>query len=1156
MEQELFDESTTELLERSCIPYAIYKMTDGRVKALLISDGFCELFGRDRKASLDYLNNHIYDDDHPDDVARLGDAALAFARDEKDFNVIYRTRVGENYRILHARGKHIMTRDGKRVAVVWYADEGLYTDENEEVYDRAMNNMVAASAVSGEHNFDTLTGLPNMNHFFRLFDTSRDMIYEKGGKPVLLYFDFNDMKNYNLKYGFSEGDKLIVGMSRILVRHFSNVKCSRFGGDRFVALTDEENIEDVLKEIFEESGKINNGRSLPLRVGIYRDNYGKVSAGIACDRAKIACDEKRDNISSGFCYFSEDMLKEVQVKHYILDNFDTALKEGWIQVYYQPIIRSANGRVCDEEALSRWVDPNMGFLSPADFIPVLEDSKQIYKLDIYVLEQILKKIKKIAEHDLHIVPCSLNISRSDFEMCDIVEEIRKRVDESGIGREKLTIEITESAIASDMEYVSSQVRLLAEMGFNVWMDDYGSGYSSPEMLQNIPFSTIKLDMQFMRQFDKTKKSRIIISEIINMALNLGLETVVEGVETYEQVEFLREVGATKLQGFFYCRPIKLEEVLGRYEKGAQIGFENPAECEYYSAIGRVNLYDISLSTEEGEEGDVYFNTMPMAIFEADNIDTAPIRMNKAFKAVLTKSFGAKADKENKVLTIRDDEFGASFKNSVIRCGESGFQVIEDKKTADGKSIHTLFRRLAVNPVTGRKAVAIIMLEVRDENKDFNSLTYAGVARALSADYLSLYYVNVATDEFVEYSPNAGNEDIILERRGSNFFEESRKDAYTALHADDREGFINTFEKSIVLGSIEKYGAFTYTYRLIKDGNPMYVHMKATSIGKNGNHIIIGVNNIDAQMRQKEALERIKEEKLVFSRISALAGDYIAFYMVNPDDNSYRQFDESNDYKSLRTAKEGKDFFLKAGEDAKYAVYCDDLDLFNKAFTKENILRSINDNGVFTLNYRLLINGKPRFVRLKGAEIIENGKKQLLFGINDIDNQIKREQEYAYNLAVARNKVNLDALTGVKNKNAYNESENSINKAIEEYPDVSFAVVVFDINNLKDMNDRFGHSAGDELIRESCNIICRIFTHSPVFRIGGDEFVTIARGTDYDRIDYLMEKLEKSNAENLIKKGPVVAGGMSRYQGDKNVEEVFKRADAAMYENKRKLKGEI
>ncbi|MCR4619032.1 MAG: EAL domain-containing protein [Lachnospiraceae bacterium] len=1129
-------------------------MIDGRIKALYVSDGLCDLFNVDRETALDQLNNHIYDVDHPEDVARIGEAAINFAMNDKEYNVLYRSRYKDGYKIIHARGKHIYTADGERLAIIWYADEGLYKDDKASLFDQALENVAREVGKQQGNNYDSVTGLPETNYFFSLADSAHDKIVESGRKPVLLYFDFNDMRNYNIKYGFNEGDRLLAGLSGILVSYFSNINCCRFGSDRFVVLTPNENIEKILKEIFEKVKGLNEGKSLTLRVGIYEYPSGESSFAVACDRAKMACDMNKDIFASSFNYYDETMLKAVRIREYILENLDTAIRERWIQVYYQPIVRSANGRVCDEEALARWVDPTMGFMSPADFIPVLEDTKQIYKLDLCVLDQVIERISVFEERGIHIVPCSVNVSRSDFEMCDIVEEIRKRVDRAGISHDKFTIEITESAIATDMAYMNSQIELLDRMGFKVWMDDYGSGYSSPEMLQSIPVSTIKLDMQFMRQFDKTKKSRIIISELINMALNLGLDTVVEGVETAEQVEFLREVGATKLQGYYFCKPISFDAVLNRYETGKQIGFENPEECGYYEAIGRVNLYDISLNTGEGLEEGVYYNSLPMAIFEADDDSAWSIRLNKACKSVLKKSFKAKEIDDGKYMVFKDDEISRSFKKSLIRCGQSGVQAIEDKRSPDGKAIHTLFRRLAVNPVTGRKAIAVIMLEIRDENKDFNTLTYGSIALALSSDYLSLYYVNTETEKFVEYRTDPITNELVVERNGTDFFENSRIDAYNLLHKDDREGFINTFSKEIVLDYIEKYGSFTYTYRLLIDNSYVYVNMKAMDIGKNGKHIIIGVNNVDAQMREREALERLKEEKKAFSRISALSGDYIAFYMVDPVTNDYNQYDANSDFASLNVSKSGKSFFRDSVKEAQKAIYSEDLEMFKESFTKENILNSIQKDGMYTITYRLMIGGTQKYVRLKAASVFENGRNVLLFGVNDVDARVRQDQEYAYNLAVARNRVNLDSLTGVKNKNAYNESEKALDEQIKEQKNLDFAIGVFDINNLKDVNDRLGHCAGDQMIKDGCKIICDIFSHSPVFRVGGDEFAVIANGSDYENIDSLMEKFYEINVKSQKEGKIVVAGGVAKFDGDKYAEDVFKRADKAMYENKSKLKG--
>ena len=236
---------------------------------------------------------------------------------------------------------------------------------------------------------------------------------------------------------------------------------------------------------------------------------------------------------------------------YILGNLDRALSENWIRAYYMPIVRSSNGRVCQEEALARWIDPDKGILSPADFIPVLENAKLIYKLDLHIVDDVLKKMKAQTEAGLYLVPISVNLSRTDFDSCDIVEEITKRVDDADIPREKLIIEITESILGEDFDYMKAQIERFQNLGFSVWMDDFGSGYSSMDVLQDISFDHIKFDIKFMQRFDR-EKSRIMLTELVRMAMALGIKTITEGVETEEQAEFLREIGCNGLTHLQLC----------------------------------------------------------------------------------------------------------------------------------------------------------------------------------------------------------------------------------------------------------------------------------------------------------------------------------------------------------------------------------------------------------------------------------------------------------------------------------------------------------------------------------------------------------------------------------------------------------------------------
>ena len=1149
LEHYRFDEKSLSVIEGSCIPYAIFQSFEDHGLAITVSDGFCDLFKVDREEALDQLNNRIFENNHPDDRAIMGNVFYNFATKGGDLDLIFRSKIEGEYRIMHCMGKHIYTHDGTRLSVLWYADAGPYSDNNKALYDQSFETLMSQYASSSASSYDTLTGLPGMNYFFRIAEGTRDRLIQEGRIPALVYFDFNDMKDYNLKYGFSEGDKLIIDLAHLISEVFSNINCCRFGGDHFAVITTQDVVDSRLNEVFQKCTTLNNGNSLTLRAGIYLYSMGDVSVGVACDRAKIACDGLRDIVNSKAAYFSDDMLKAAELRHYIIDNIDKAIREGWIKVYYQPLVRATNGRVCDEEALARWVDPVMGFLSPADFIPVLEESKLIYKLDLCVLDLALKKMKILEENHLHIVPCSINISRIDFEMCDIVNEIMTRVDASGIGRDKITIEITESAISSDMEYIQNKVEILNSLGFKVWMDDYGSGYSSPGVLQNIQFNTIKLDMMFMRQFDNNKKSRVVISELINMALNLGLETVVEGVETAEQVEFLREVGATKLQGFYFCKPIPVDDILYRYHNGSQIGFENPAESDYYTAISCINMYNKVIPTSnDTSDFAEYFSTLPMAVFEVGEKEVNIIRCNRSYQKMLRNEFGIEDFYSKVPIDAYSDGLGSIFMRTMVHCAIMGGQEICDHNTESGKSMHTLFRRIAINPLTNLRAVVVIMLDIHDIETSMDAVSYGSVASALSSDYLYLFYVDLDTEEFVEYIPNAKNEDMVISRRGDDFFAASRRDAKIMLHKDDSDGFIMAFTRELVLYAIEEHGSFTYTYRLMINDESVYVNMKATAIGRDKKHLIIGVNNVDAQMRQKAAMEKIKEERMAYSRISALSGDFIVFYTVDLDTENYREFDAVSDYASIGVKTEGTDFFNSVVRDIPLAIYHEDQELFLKVFTKENILNTIAEKGVFVHNYRLLINGSPRYVSIKIAKTSDNGIDQLLLGVIDIDEQVRREQKYAYDLAAARNKANLDPLTGVKNKNAYKDIATEINKAIKDHKEYDFAVLIATVNNVKEIKSSKGLGAGDIRIHSACMQLCRIFRHSPVFRIDEDVFVAVIRGDDYTNIDKLMEKVSHINSVNQETDKATLSVGMSRFDNDPCIELVFERARYTMLEN--------
>ena len=204
----------------------------------------------------------------------------------------------------------------------------------------------------------------------------------------------------------------------------------------------------------------------------------------------------------------------------------------------------------------------------------------------------------------------------------------------------------------------------------------------------------------------------------------------------------------------------------------------------------------------------------------------------------------------------------------------------------------------------------------------------------------------------------------------------------------------------------------------------------------------------------------------------------------------------------------------------------------------------------------MIDGEPKYVRLKAAEVEEDGKAMLIIGVEDIDARVKKQIQQDYDLSVARKQATTDALTGVKNKLVFDDTQKEIDALIAAHKAPPFAVVVCDINNLKEVNDMYGHQQGDEYIRAACMSVCHIFRHSPVFRIGGDEFAVICRGHDYEHIESLLAEMSAANTDNAAQSNVQIAFGMARFENESCVEDVFEKADKRMYAHKADLKAPV
>ncbi len=456
------------------------------------------------------------------------------------------------------------------------------------------------------YDIDHVTDLPGMRRFLETAGRTLEVkhLFHDSPQSVFLYFNITKFKLYNINYGIDAGDRFLYQVAACLSNVFASECISRFSDDHFVALTEREHLEERISRVRMMFRELHPGSQMELKAGIYVMDDSSVSLSAACDMARIACDSIRGNVSKYYAFYDPALSREAELHEYVAEHIDEAVEKGWIQVYYQPVVRTISGALCGMEALARWNDPEKGLLSPEDFIPTLESTGQIYKLDSEVARQACKNYAVQLGANVPIVPVSFNLSRLNFISCDIFQVLEDAMKKYDVPKDMIHVEITESMLVQDQDSVGREIDRFHHAGYEVWMDDFGSGYSSLNLLKDYDFDEIKIDMDFLSSF--TERSRDIITSTVEMAKKLGIKTLAEGVETREQAEFLQQIGCSQVQGYYYGKPEPYEEALRHCtERGLEV--ETRAWRKYYDEIGKVNfITDMPLAVIEDNGSEFHF----------------------------------------------------------------------------------------------------------------------------------------------------------------------------------------------------------------------------------------------------------------------------------------------------------------------------------------------------------------------------------------------------------------------------------------------------------------------------------------------------------------------------------------------------------------------
>lgn len=438
---------------------------------------------------------------------------------------------------------------------------------------------------------------------------------------------------------------------------------------------------------------------------------------------------------------------------------------------------------------------------------------------------------------------------------------------------------------------------------------------------------------------------------------------------------------------------------------------------------------------------------------------------------------------------------------------------------------------------------------QDKQKDI----YFKIANALARNFFTTYYINLNTGLYVGYSSNDDYKTLKIEENGTDFFKDVSKNIPNSIYKDDQEKLYKIFNKNFLLNATKNGSIYKIVYRLLLKNVPSYVTLTAIRI--TNDDLIIGLNNIDELTKNELIYKNTIKENLTYTNIAlSLCINYFAVYYVNIKNNDYEQYKVDSQTQKIEKIEEGKDFFYVSTINAKKYIYKEDLDEFLYFLNKEYLMDSLTNNTSLTLIYRQLIDGIPTYLSLKVVKLT-NDDNHIVFAISNIDKQKRKEDDYRNRYEKEKYLARTDLLTGCYNKNYYLEVEEDINHKIKNKTIKDFSVALCDINDLKTINDNYGHDIGDKYIIDAKNLIRAQFKESLLFRVGGDEFVVIILGNDYKNRINIINEIKKLSIKNKKEKKVVVAIGYSDFNedADNTISEVLKRADSLMYENKKELK---
>ena len=830
--------------------------------------------------------------------------------------------------------------------------------------------------------------------------------------------------------------------------------------------------------------------------------------------------------------------KNLDLEQYIVGHLDEAIEKGYIKPYFQPVIRTVSRQLCGMEALARWDDPIWGLLPPSSFIDVLERHRRIHELDSCIIRQVCTLYREAVLGRGVLIPISINLSRLDYELCDIFSVVEDAVQENMMPRSFLCIEITESALNENGALMHQYIDRFRNAGYQVWMDDFGSGYSSLNVLKDFLFDELKVDMWFLSDFHQ--RSRKILSSIVHMAKEIEIQTLVEGVETEEQFRFLRNIGFEKVQGFLFGKPMPyLDCIRHVLEQGLSV--EAPMHRGYYDSLGRLDVLSATpfLSPEDrkslisGRE----LNSIPLAVLELRDDTVRLLLTNDAFD---------EASGAIDFLTIFGNIETDPEMRDAIRLREMSShmeRLLEEARSSGNGKMYFVdsgeYFELQAKRIAGHGKLCSLLLRLDNLSRGAEISRQEHLDEGLRAIYSLFDQVAIIDLEKMSFtSLYADSKEVQAPR------EEELRQVYSHyseewIYAEDRQRFLMLTDPSTLAERVIQSGRACVSAHLrtrLFHGN--YIWKLYTFLHVHESVYFMLVRDAQADVTEFAAISGGQSEDVEATfRPASLWQNFtlnsaLKFFWKDKErrfKGASRSFLDFYGFQSLN------DILGKTDEDMGWHIHADSYQNDEWAVIREGIsTHNVPGNCIIRgENEKIVASKMPLYNR--------NGQIQGLLGYFFQVDEFPGTQQ--------TRQSRLDTLTGLLNARGLAEELFSYQDEYE-LRKVDFARIHLSIKDFKITNQKFGYDFGDSVIRAVANSIMRCCgTTSSVARFNGSNFVILTQFHRQTDLDALVSKLRDVPAEIHIVNGipfsPYVSIGVAVYSDTENVGEQASQAEARM-----------